>query len=447
MVDGDRTPCGNGSPVVSWNIGIPEKEEAIIADDHVDNEKSMEDVINSNNVEKLSNNVEKNCLDKLEKITEDLGATLVTLTESMEKSHSPCSQGSCTGKEGYESSSVLQPLAESKTAVGTMENNGKSPKDGSWSDEGSDNGSSNALQKAIEVEDAQSSSSKVSSDLTPSEERSMEEAGSSFKESDMSTPKGSFASSNDKMSTDSSESAPTPRADFFDKLFVSLNVWMCQGSKVFRENTVPTLPFWHLEAHMSKQVEMQYTIAPIDLPTILANDRRRLADMKQPHQVNCQLLELLQDAESQKGSAGIGEDNSKPALDKVSEYFEGGSSEIPSTFMKKMDNKASFQHMAPPCKKHSPALESLCIKSKVSLPPSESPHGKSTESKSGQTPAIVQKQLLEKLQFMTQGKQSDLWPGDIIMNKVSRPVDLGSVHSLPGALTKSQDTEILDSVD
>ncbi|PVD35609.1 hypothetical protein C0Q70_02572 [Pomacea canaliculata] len=439
--DGERTPRVNLSPTVSWEIGAAEKD--VVTADCCEKPMAM-DVTDT--VHKENKPIEEaNDHDEGEKRMEESGIVLETVTEPLEKPRSPASQGSIRDKDGRSTSPVL-PTIDSKGDAASMENNTKSPKHGSWSDEGSDNGSSNTAQKAAEIEDAQSSSSKVSSDLTPSEERSTEDAGSSLKESDMSTPKGSFASSNDKMSTDSGgESVPTPKVDFFDKLFVPLKVRMCQGGLVCSKNSLMSLPFWQLEAHMSKHVAMQYTMSPMELSTVLANDRRRLSDMTQPHIVNCQLLELLQETEAHRSGGSSGGDcaphKGKP---RGEIQLEEASTQFVKPPGRKQPKGVSTSAETQPPSKSKAGEDQSAVSSSLSQDTSSSER---TKPKRGQTHPTVEKQLLEKLQSMTQGKQSELWPGDVIMSKVCLPVDLVGSHSMPETIAKSQDAEILDSVD
>lgn len=439
--DGERTPRVNLSPTVSWEIGAAEKD--VVTADCCEKPMAMDvtDTVHKENkpIEEATDH------DEGEKRMEESGIVLETVTEPLEKPRSPASQGSIRDKDGRSTSPVL-PTIDSKGDAASMENNTKSPKHGSWSDEGSDNGSSNTAQKAAEIEDAQSSSSKVSSDLTPSEERSTEDAGSSLKESDMSTPKGSFASSNDKMSTDSGgESVPTPKVDFFDKLFVPLKVRMCQGGLVCSKNSLMSLPFWQLEAHMSKHVAMQYTMSPMELSTVLANDRRRLSDMTQPHIVNCQLLELLQETEAHRSGGSSGGDcaphKGKP---RGEIQLEEASTQFVKPPGRKQPKGVSTSAETQPPSKSKAGEDQSAVSSSLSQDTSSSER---TKPKRGQTHPTVEKQLLEKLQSMTQGKQSELWPGDVIMSKVCLPVDLVGSHSMPETIAKSQDAEILDSVD
>ncbi|XP_059176055.1 uncharacterized protein LOC131955795 isoform X2 [Physella acuta] len=178
---------------------------------------------------------------------------------------------------------------------------GSSPKDGSMSGDecsGSDGG-----QKA-EMEDAQSNCSKVSSDLTPSDDRSNEEAGSSLKESDASTKKmkgvssvASSNSSNDHTSQEEGSSAvPAKDAeDLIKKLFVPLKVRMTQRLDV------PSNPYWLVEAHLSPCVAMTYKIPTRQLENVLNEDKRKMTDLVQSPMVKQQLLQLLNEVDVKSG--------------------------------------------------------------------------------------------------------------------------------------------------
>lgn len=59
----------------------------------------------------------------------------------------------------------------------------------------------------------------------------------------------------------------------------------------------------------------------------------------------------------------------------------------------------------------------------------------------------VQRQLMDKLQMLTPGQRSEDWPGDVIMNKVFLPVDLVGTPSVLETQGRTQETQILDTVD
>ena len=430
---------------------------------------------------------------------EETTSKTAILPETLEKVHSPASEGgsSSSGKdgsaegEGSASSPSPTPCTLSGEGEGPKSHEGametKSPKDGCSSDDGrsdvgSDKGSENSSNNSRpKSEDAQSSSSKVSSNLTPSEERSTEDAGSSLKESDMSTPKGSVASSsNDKMSNDSgAESTSTPMPDILEKLFTPLKIRMCLGEwggegdeGVVRPSKVKTLPYWQQEAHLSQKVALQYSLRPTDLASVLANDRRRLASMTQPHDLSCQLLELLHEMEGQGhgkgGLPGNGESSEKPGDSSGSAQAESSSSQLmqPPKLSKatshplKKSSKSHRQHktmsrhasrsagVSDSPRGSSDTAKALAGSASTSADPNLSrdapPSGEAEDRGGRRDPACVESQLLDKLHSLTKGQRSEDWPGDIIMNRVFLPVDLVSTSTVSG---RAQETEILDTVD
>ncbi|GFS17808.1 circadian clock protein period, partial [Elysia marginata] len=224
-----------------------------------------------------------------------------------------------------------------------VEKRGSSPKDGSLSGDecsGSDGG------HKIEMEDAQSSCSKESSDLTPSEVRSNEEAGSSLKESDSSVklvkggPSRSVASpssSTDQMVQEEVGKTDALVADLeevFQKLFVPLKVRLSHrtvpkrigspvtgqeggashgDTKTFGHGGSPRgAPFWLLEAHMNNRVAMSYKVPIRPLEDVLMEDSRRMTDLVQSATVRQQLLQLLSEVDF-KASA-----NSSPPVKSAS---------------------------------------------------------------------------------------------------------------------------------
>lgn len=178
---------------------------------------------------------------------------------------------------------------------------GGSPKDGSMSGDecsGSDGG------QKMEMEDAQSNCSKVSSYLTPSDDRSNEEVGSSMKESDASTKKmkgvssvASSNSSNDHTSQEEGSSAVSAKddEDLIKKLFVPLKVRMTQRLDV------PSNPYWLVEAHLSPCVAMTYKIPTRQLEDVLNEDKRKMTDLVQSPMVKQQLLQLLNEVDIKSG--------------------------------------------------------------------------------------------------------------------------------------------------
>ncbi|KAK3105239.1 hypothetical protein FSP39_020458 [Pinctada imbricata] len=141
------------------------------------------------------------------------------------------------------------------------------------------------------------------SDLTPSDQRSNEEACSSIKESDGSmkevetSSKNSDFSSNDNKS--SSESEPenkkVPVSAPYDVFFVPLPVKFCKKNK----KSVP----WLDETELNSMVEMEYSITSETLQNRLKHDKLRLRDMAQPDLVKQQFDAMVEELNLQKVSS------------------------------------------------------------------------------------------------------------------------------------------------
>ena len=381
----------------------------------------------------------------LEPVLDETTDEAMNISESLEKVHSPASEGSnSSGKEGSTEGSAGCPTSCAlgvEAGKSALERKDASSDDGRsdvGSDKFSENSSNNSRQKN---EDAQS----FSSNLTPSEERSTEDARSSMKESEMSTSKGSVMSSNDKMSSDSgaesaSASVCTLKPDLLEKLFVPLKVLMSHSDSISQPNKVMTLPFWQQEAHLTEDVAMKFSLKTSDLKTILANDRRRLSKMNQPHKVNCQLLELLQEMEGQGHKGGSSR-----------EAWAQGDALGGSVARLGESSASAAKFMQPPSFEQSRSSSSSSNAHKVrstSVSSRDNPHfdRKECTSKSGPA-ACVEKQILDKLQSMTPGQHMEECPGDIIMNRVFLPIDLVGSQAATGTTDQSQDAEILTSVD
>ncbi|XP_076472321.1 uncharacterized protein LOC143301809 isoform X2 [Babylonia areolata] len=528
--EGEKTPRDTLSPTVAFQLGPTATTTVSSADNNNAHDSGAADTEDGVEGEEASpgNGVcgVGGCVEVV--VTEDppepmaeeeLAPEPMNLTEeSMEKVHSPASEGSSNSSSGKEEGSASvgeegsgveggereagEACRKSPEGVGEAAMETKSPKDAGCSsddgrsDAGSDKGSENSSQNSSRQksnEDAQSSSSKVSSSLTPSDERSTEDASSSMKESDLSTGKGSFASSsssssNDKMSTDSgAESASTPRPDVLEKLFVPLRVSMCPGEAEVevgvgatkKKPKVWALPFWQQEAHLTPDVAMRYNLRPLDLATILANDRRRLAGMTQPDKVSGQLLELLHEMEGQghKGGftttmamAGAGAESSTTTTtttvttttttpitgDDVHMSSEGPSSSSLLSSSRSGETSSSSSSssklMQPPSIKHPRSSEPV-KKSHLATDAAQGrnpkPASLQTQEGEGQAGArgCLKKQLLDKLQSLTSGQPSESWPGDVIMNRVFLPVDLVSSTAATETAGRAHSSEIMDSVD
>ncbi|XP_076451347.1 uncharacterized protein LOC143287288 [Babylonia areolata] len=183
----------------------------------------------------------------------------------------------------------------------------KCPKSGGsddrGSEEGSDRGSENCSHHSWQrnEEDVSPPSSRPSSSLTPSDTRSTEEAGSSWKESGTSADNGLTLSPLKAQSTESEPESPpttttttTGKPDTLRKLFVPLKVWMPEGSGASPSSQVRALPFWQQEACPSEQISLCHPLAPLHTSATLARDRGGLTAMGQPLQIQHQLLDAPQ---------------------------------------------------------------------------------------------------------------------------------------------------------
>ena len=133
--------------------------------------------------------------------------------------------------------------------------------------------------------------SKTSSDLTPSDQRSNEEAYSSLKESDgsLKSDKVSDLSSNDnKDSSESEQENKAPKTSTpYDVFFTSCPVKFSKKSK----STVP----WLQETEMNRTVAMEYTLSSSAVKNRLCHDKLRLRDMSQPDMVKQQFESMLEE--------------------------------------------------------------------------------------------------------------------------------------------------------
>ena len=459
--EGEKTPRNTFSPTVAFDMGPAVLDERIASASNLDQARTGS---GGRQAASVGFGAERRMEVVTEELLDETAAGSMNLDESLEKAFSPASEGSSSssgrkegraGEEERSEGSVDSP--SSCTLVGGA---GKaSSLDDSRSDttsyKGSENRGNILRQKS---EDAQS----YSSNLTPSEERSMEDAGSSMKESEMSTPKGSFASSNDQISTDSGAESAAPSSvatltsDILEKLFVPLKVLTCHGDSAAtsagRPNMLAALPFWQQEADMSEHIAMKYSLRPLALSTILANDRRRLSEMRQPHAVNCQLLELLQELDGQGhkgagGCGGSGGDSSaaqgEASRGSATKSVEPSCSSYSYSCPSSSSSSSAAKVMQPPSIKQSKyaldAHKKWIGASAVAAPPRDnSPHQSEPKEGLGRSgSACVERQLLDKLQGMTPGQTSEDWPGDVIMNKVFLSVNLVGNQAAAEAMDRS----------
>nr|AWY10931.1 period [Tritonia tetraquetra] len=191
-----------------------------------------------------------------------------------------------------ETTAVYMPTAQ----VVLLDKSHSSPKEGSLSgDKGSAASSSDGTHK--QEMDSQSNYSKVSSDITPSDIRSNEEAGSSHKESNSSvhyikirspslSPRPGFLEEEED-GMDEAEIAEQWE-DMFKKLFIPLKVLV--GHKVKEPSA---LPFWLNQAELTPKVAMTYKLPTRTLEDVLQDDLRRMENVTQSLTSKQQLLQLL----------------------------------------------------------------------------------------------------------------------------------------------------------
>lgn len=140
--------------------------------------------------------------------------------------------------------------------------------------------------------DSDSINSLNNSDMTPSDQRSNNENGSSLKESDGDAmSKKSDSSSSDKhlasSESDSESKGKIIYGDFFDKLFTSLHMCFPHSHK----NMVP----WLADVNFDEEIKMKYHLVTDDQDSVLERDRQQLAMLDEPELVGDQLSALMED--------------------------------------------------------------------------------------------------------------------------------------------------------
>jgi len=132
------------------------------------------------------------------------------------------------------------------------------------------------------------------SDITPSDQRSNNENGSSLKESDADAmSKKSDSSSSDKqlMSSESeSELKSKVCDDFFKSLFTDLSICFPQ----WHSDMVP----WLVEVDFDDNLKMNYHIEKQDPEIVLQRDKTHLEAYEEPELVRSQLRALMEDVGS-----------------------------------------------------------------------------------------------------------------------------------------------------
>ena len=153
----------------------------------------------------------------------------------------------------------------------------------------SDNSSlKNELMEEVEFAEASDSvHSSNGSEMTPSDQRSNNENGSSMKESDGDAMSKKSDCSSDKQQSNSESESEVKYDKSLDKLFVTLNLCFPQLHK----ETSP----WLMETELNKKVEFQYSMKAKDLQKTLQDDLNQMSDFVQPDMIEAQLRALFED--------------------------------------------------------------------------------------------------------------------------------------------------------
>lgn len=161
--------------------------------------------------------------------------------------------------------------------------------------------SSDLESESVEME---SVCSKASSDLTPSDQRSNEEAGSSMKESDMSS-KDSDNGNRDSSESDmeykrelntGSSSSKTEEKIPYEKFFVPLKLYFKAADK----SVAP----WLMETEMNEKIAMEYTVKQKKLEEVLKSDETVMENVQQSQLVVNQFETLLGDIQNDTDANG-----------------------------------------------------------------------------------------------------------------------------------------------
>lgn len=175
--------------------------------------------------------------------------------------------------------------------------------------ESKDRNHSEKTESSDNDDDKSDSSSKNSSCLTPSDQRSNEEAGSSLKESDgASKESDSGSKESDNGSGEENKLPQRPsleKIDYnsFHELFIPLTLRMNKKNKA--ERKLSKLPHWRIEADMNKKIEMNYQLSSKNLTNVLEADQRWMNNLEQPSLVQEQLQVLLNEINSQEHTDAV----------------------------------------------------------------------------------------------------------------------------------------------
>lgn len=266
-------------------------------------------------------------------------------------------------------------------------------------------------------DDKSDSSSKNSSCLTSSDQRSNEEAGSSLKESDGASKEsdsGSKESDNGSGEENKADQRPViEKVDYasFHELFIPLTLRM--SKKHEEEHKLAKLPHWRMEAHLTKNIEMNYQLSSKDLSNVLEADRRRMTGLEQPSLVKEQLQVLLSEISTQE--------NTDAASFIVADSccgVTGSTTTSLSTSASKVDDqnvKSSHSHSFPSpaeCKTLAASFESMDV---------DIVSHKSTETTKDTENVVID---FKKICPPLQDSESALWdqePEDVVMSPPHNP--------------------------
>jgi hypothetical protein len=133
--------------------------------------------------------------------------------------------------------------------------------------------------------DIESNCSKSSSELTPSEERSSGEGGSSLKESDAMSSKGSLDEDKDSSESDV-DMCSTTKKDIYHQFFVVAPIFFVNHSKT---------PSWCMDCEMTSILEMKYTMSVKETEKCLEEDKQNMKDVVQPDLVKKQMSLMIEE--------------------------------------------------------------------------------------------------------------------------------------------------------
>ena len=217
------------------------------------------------------------------------------------------------GSKPKDKSKTPAELPDFKMEVDNSENDRESPdSDDKWTKSkalsksssslktiSSDNSSDkNELMEEVEFAEASDSvHSSNGSEMTPSDQRSNNENGSSMKESDGDAMSKKSDCSSDKQQSNSESESEVKYDKLLDKLFVTLNLCFPHLHK----ETSP----WLVETELNKKVELQYSLKMKDLKRTLREDLTQMSDFMQPDLIQTQLQALFEDM-NDKGAASLG---------------------------------------------------------------------------------------------------------------------------------------------